>query len=150
MARLELATDQHHGGILKMRKRILIVEDNAETASIIRTILEHLDYDSVTATNGEDGVAMAASKMPDLIIMDMSLPKMDGLEATALIRKDPNLESTPILACTARTKPGDREQCLRSGCTDYLAKPFTLAQLADLVGKLLKESGATAKTTDSP
>jgi CheY-like chemotaxis protein len=128
-----------------MPKTILIVEDNAETAAIIRTILGHLGYDSITAVNGEDGVAMAVRKAPDLIIMDMSLPKMDGLDATAMIRNHPDLKVTPILACTARTKPGDREQCLRSGCTEYLGKPFTLAQLTQVVGNLLKEAAAPLK-----
>ncbi|HEX9445399.1 MAG TPA: response regulator [Candidatus Binatia bacterium] len=122
-----------------MKKRILLVEDNPATIDVVQKELEFLGYDALTADNGEKAIEMAAAELPDLIIMDISLPRMDGLEATALIRKNPKTESIPILAATARALPGDREKCLQGGCNDYIAKPFTHRELGAALKKLLKE-----------
>ena len=109
-----------------MKKKILLVEDNPATVDIVQTELEFLGYDSIVAENGNKAVDMAASQMPDLIMMDISLPKMDGLEATSLIRNNPKTKSTPIIAATARALPGDREKCLERGCDDCRVKPYGL------------------------
>ena len=122
-----------------MKKKILLVEDNPATVDIVQTELEFLGYDSIVAENGNKAVDMAASQMPDLIMMDISLPKMDGLEATSLIRNNPKTKSIPIIAATARALPGDREKCLEGGCDDYIAKPFTHKELGAAIKKLLKE-----------
>ena len=122
-----------------MKKRILLVEDNPATIDVVQKELEFLGYEALTAENGEKAIEMAAAELPDLIIMDISLPRMDGLEATAMIRKNPKTESIPILAATARALPGDREKCLQSGCNDYIAKPFTHRELGAVLKKLLKE-----------
>lgn len=122
-----------------MKSKIMLVEDNPATIDIIQTELEFLGYDSIIAENGKKAVEMADIHMPDLIIMDISLPKMDGLEATALIRKNPKTQSIPILAATARALPGDREKCLQGGCDDYIAKPFTHRELGAAIKRLLKE-----------
>ena len=122
-----------------MKKRILLVEDNPATIDVVQKELEFLGYDPLIADNGEKAIEMAAAELPDLIIMDISLPRMDGLEATAMIRKNPKTESIPILAATARALPGDREKCLQSGCNDYIAKPFTHRELGAALKKLLKE-----------
>lgn len=122
-----------------MKKKILLVEDNPATIDVVQKELEFLGYDAITADNGERAVEMAAAHMPDLIIMDISLPKIDGLEAAALIRKNPQTQSIPILAATARALPGDREKCIQGGCNDYIAKPFTHRELGAALKKLLKE-----------
>lgn len=122
-----------------MKKKILLVEDNPATIDVVQKELEFLGYDAITADNGEKAIEMAAEHMPDLIIMDISLPKIDGLEAAALIRKNPQTQSIPILAATARALPGDREKCLQGGCNDYIAKPFTHRELGVALKKLLKE-----------
>ena len=122
-----------------MKKKILLVEDNLATIDVIQRELAFLGYESVVAEDGKEGVEKAVSYMPDLIIMDISLPKMDGLEASALIRKNPKTKSIPILAATARALPGDKEQCLQAGCDDYIAKPFTHRELGAAMKKLLKE-----------
>ncbi|MBI2987894.1 MAG: response regulator [Deltaproteobacteria bacterium] len=122
-----------------MKKKILLVEDNPATIDVIQKELEFLGYESMVAQDGREGVDKAASQSPDLIIMDISLPKMDGLEASTLIRKNPKTQSIPILAATARALPGDKEKCLQSGCDDYIAKPFTHRELGAAIKKLLKE-----------
>ncbi len=121
------------------KKRILLVEDNPATIDVVQKELEFLGYDAITADTGDKAVAMAATHLPDLIIMDISLPGMDGLQATALIRKNPKTQSIPVLAATARALPGDREKCILSGCTDYIAKPFTHRELGTALKKILKE-----------
>ena len=123
-----------------MKKQILIVEDNPATSDFIQEGLKHLGYDYIVAEDGEKAVNLASSQLPDLIIMDISLPKMDGFDATSLIRKNSKTQSIPILAATARTLPEDREMCLRAGCTDYIAKPFTHRELGAAIKKLLKSS----------
>jgi CheY-like chemotaxis protein len=121
------------------KKRILLVEDNPATIDVVQKELEFLGYDAITADTGDKAVEMAATHLPDLIIMDISLPGMDGLQATALIRKNPKTQAIPVLAATARALPGDREKCIQSGCTDYIAKPFTHRELGTALKKILKE-----------
>ncbi len=122
-----------------MKRKILLVEDNPATVDIIQTELEYLGYDSAVAENGQKAVDLAATYQPDLIVMDISLPKMDGLEATNLIRNNSKTQNIPILAATARALPGDREKCIQAGCDDYIAKPFTHRELGAAIKKLLKE-----------
>ena len=122
-----------------MKRKILLVEDNPATVDVILKELEFLGYESIVAEDGKEGVDKAASQMPDLIIMDISLPKMDGLEATSMIHKNPKTQSIPILAATARALPGDKEKCLQAGCDDYIAKPFTHRELGAAIKKLLKD-----------
>jgi CheY-like chemotaxis protein len=122
-----------------MKKKVLLVEDNPATIDVLQKELLFLGYDAVVAEDGRQAVEKAASLQPDLIIMDISLPKMDGLEATSAIRKNPGTRSIPILAATARALPGDREKCIQAGCDDYLAKPFSHRELGAALKKLLKE-----------
>lgn len=121
-----------------MKKRILLVEDNLETIEVVRQELEVLGYEVLLAEDGVAAVEVATSQLPDLIVMDIRMPKMDGLQAASQIRKDPKTQSIPILAATAKALPGDREKCLASGCDDYLAKPFTHNELGAAIEKLLK------------
>jgi len=122
-----------------MKRKILLVEDNPATVDIIQTELEFLGYDSAIAENGQKAVDLAATYRPDLIVMDISLPKLDGLEATTLIRNNSKTQNIPILAATARALPGDREKCIQAGCDDYIAKPFTHRELGAVIKKLIKE-----------
>jgi len=125
-----------------MKKKILIVEDNQDLRHIVQMHLKLLGYDSILAVNGKEAVDMATSHLPDLIVMDIMLPVMDGLQATRLIREHPNTQSTPILAMTAKVTSEDKEECLRSGCDDFIAKPFTSKQLTSIVEKLLDQKSS--------
>jgi len=125
-----------------MKKKILIVEDNLDIIYIHRRIVQNLGYDSILAVNGKEAVEMAATQLPDLILLDIMLPEMDGLEAARQIRKNPKTHFIPILAVTARITLEDKEDCLRNGCDDYLPKPFTHLQLSSRIEKLLKQDSA--------
>ncbi|MFQ5851237.1 MAG: response regulator [Candidatus Binatia bacterium] len=119
------------------KKRILIVEDNPDLIILLQKLVKLLGYDSIVAMNGKQAVDMAIGQMPDLILMDIILPEMDGLEATRLIRKNPKTHSIPIIAVTGRISRKDREKYLQSGCDDYIVKPFARNQLASCIKKLL-------------
>ena len=109
-------------------KRILIVEDVEFNLDLLVQLLED-DYELISANNGEDGVALAIAERPDLILMDMSLPKMDGWEATRQLKTRPEFQSIPIIALTAHAMTGDRERCLDAGMDGYVTKPIRAAQL---------------------
>ena len=123
-----------------MKKKILIVEDSLDLRTILQTVVESLGYSSLLASNGREAVDMAAAELPDLIMMDMVMPEMDGFQATRLIRQNPKTSSIPILAVTALGTHKHRDDCLQSGCDDYIAKPFKFAQLIPRIEKLLKSS----------
>jgi len=122
-----------------MKRRILMAEDNAATIEVMRQELEFLGYDVLVAKNGQEAVAMALSQLPDLIVMDIAMPKLDGLQAASQIQDNPKTQGIPILAATARAMPGDKEKCLAGGCDAYIAKPFTHRELGAAIKKLLKE-----------
>jgi CheY-like chemotaxis protein len=122
-----------------LKKRILIVEDNTDTIDVYSYALRFYGYDTIIAENGIDAVNLAKAEVPDLIIMDVMLPKLDGLEATAQIRKDLKTKAIPIIAVTAMARPSDRAECLKAGCDEYLAKPFTYKDLTDRIDKLLRK-----------
>ncbi len=117
--------------------KILIVEDNSDMVDMIKITLDHLGYDSITAKNGKEAVDMADYQLPDLILLDIMMPEMDGFEAARLIRQNPKTHSIPILAVTAKVLRKDREECLKNGCNDYISKPFTLEELVSKIEKLL-------------
>ncbi|HEY2987285.1 MAG TPA: response regulator [Candidatus Binatia bacterium] len=121
-----------------MPTRILLVEDDASTIDVVEKELEVLGYEVTVAVNGLDAVEKAASMLPDLIVMDIRLPKMDGLQAARLIRDHPKTGNIPILAATVNALSGDREKCLRAGCDDYIAKPFTHRELGAAIKRLLE------------
>ncbi|HEX3051714.1 MAG TPA: response regulator [Aggregatilineaceae bacterium] len=113
-----------------MAKRILVVEDNPDNRILITDVLSSLDYEVLVAFDGEVGVEMAAKEIPDLILMDLSLPKMDGWAATQQIKANGTLSHIPIVALTAHAMVGDREKALQAGCDDYISKPIDLRELA--------------------
>lgn len=121
-----------------LKKRILLVEDDPGQIDVMQRELEYLGYEVILATNGIEAVGVAVSTLPDLIVMDMLLPKMDGFQATSRLRNDPKTKHIPILAATAQAMEGDRGKCLAAGCDDYIAKPFTYKELGAAVGLLLR------------
>jgi two-component system cell cycle response regulator DivK len=117
---------------------ILVVEDNLDNYELVRTILELAGYDTFLAVNGRDGVNAALKQKPDLILMDMSLPEMDGWDATKLIRQNPETAHIPMIALTVHTLPVERRRALEAGVDAYLPKPYDAGQLIRLVEGTLK------------
>jgi len=105
-------------------KRVLVVEDDAQNSYLIGFILEKSGYEVVTAVDGEQALAEVEKVLPDLILMDMLLPKMNGYEATRRIKARPEAKQIPIVALTAYSMKGDREKILESGCDGYISKPI--------------------------
>jgi two-component system, cell cycle response regulator DivK len=120
-------------------KKILIVEDVPFNTELLIQLLED-DYELVTAADGAAGIAMAERERPDLILMDMSLPVMDGWEAARRIRANGSLQHIPIIALTAHAMSGDEEKALTAGCDGYLAKPLNEDLLFATLGKFLQAS----------
>jgi two-component system, cell cycle response regulator DivK len=117
--------------------KILLVEDNDLNRDMLSRRLKRRGYEVTLAVDGEEGVAMAASEMPDLVLMDMSLPKIDGWEATRRIKGNPATASIPVIALTAHAMSGDREQALEAGCDDYDTKPVELPRLLEKITSCL-------------
>jgi two-component system cell cycle response regulator DivK len=103
---------------------ILIIEDNAANMKLARFLLESAGHSVLTATNAEVGLTLARGGQPDLILMDIQLPGMDGLEATALLKQDPSTRAVPVIALTALAMKGDEERIRAAGCDGYIAKPM--------------------------
>ncbi len=120
-----------------MKEKILIVEDNPHNMRLIEMTIRDKGYALLRATNGEEALDMAARERPDLIIMDIQLPKMNGLEVTRRLRKNPLFNHTPIIALTAYAMKGDREKILESGCDAYLSKPIDTRQLPETIAQIL-------------
>jgi two-component system alkaline phosphatase synthesis response regulator PhoP len=121
-----------------MKKRILLAEDNKDAADIGTVGLQFLGYEVVVARDGEEAVERAVSLHPDLIVLDMMMPKMNGFEVASQLRSHPATKTIPILAATALAGSEDRQQCLASGCTDYISKPFTPRELGAAIERLLQ------------
>jgi CheY-like chemotaxis protein len=121
-----------------MTARILVVEDNRDNMILIVDILSSFDYEVLQATDGEQGVEMANAEKPDLILMDLSLPRMDGWTATRYIKANPELKQIPIIALTAHAMVGDRERALEAGCDEYISKPINLPELTTKVAQFIK------------
>lgn len=120
-----------------MSKKILVVEDNPDNRILITDVLTSLDYETVVAVDGEEGVTAAGKEIPDLILMDLSLPKMDGWTATGHIKANPALKHIPVIALTAHAMVGDRERAIQAGCDDYISKPIDLRELANKLQEYL-------------
>jgi two-component system cell cycle response regulator DivK len=120
-----------------MTKRILVVEDTEDNRQIMRDLLSSAGYDLVEAQDGAEGVAMAKSERPDLILMDIQLPVLDGYEATRRIKADPSLSHIPVIAVTSYALSGDEAKTRAAGCDGYVAKPFSPRQLLQKVREYL-------------
>lgn len=112
-----------------MNKRILVVEDQEDNRQIIRDMLSATDYKITEAENGEEALAAVAKQRPDLILMDVQMPIMDGYEATRRIKSDPALRAIPIIAVTSYALSGDEKKARAAGCDDYVPKPYSPRQL---------------------
>jgi CheY-like chemotaxis protein len=140
-------------------KRILVVEDNADNMTLMCDILDSLGFATVSARNGAEGIAAAQREKPDLILMDLSMPQMDGWTAAKHIKSDPELNPIPIIALTAHAMIGDRDRAMEAGCNDYVTKPISLREFSDKVKKFRADPPPTppseppaqpATDTDTP
>jgi len=120
-----------------MSRRIMIVEDTADNRQIMRDLLSAAGYDLVEAVDGAAGVQLATTERPDLILMDIQLPVIDGYEATRRIKADPALAHIPIIAVTSYALSGDEAKARAAGCDGYVAKPFSPRQLLAKVREFL-------------
>ena len=123
--------------------KILYVEDNDDNVYMLKNRLTRAGFTVVIATNGLQGVVMAASERPDLIIMDLTLPDMDGWEATRRIKADPATKQIPVVALTANAMAGDREKAIAAGCDDFDTKPVELPRLLGKI-RALAPAGSTS------
>ena len=123
--------------------KILLVEDNEMNRDMLSRRLERRGYTVVMAEDGAKGVALARSDSPDIILMDMSLPVVDGWEATRQIKAAPETKAIPVIALTAHAMAGDEERALASGCDDYETKPVDLPKLLAKIDALLQNKGAS-------
>ncbi|HEY7247382.1 MAG TPA: response regulator [Xanthobacteraceae bacterium] len=112
-----------------MTKRILVVEDQENSLKILRDLLSHASFEIIEAKNGEEAVRAAAAERPDLILMDIQLPLLDGYEATRRIKADPSLCAIPIIAVTSYALSGDEPKIRAAGCDDFVPKPYSPRQL---------------------
>ena len=120
-----------------MTKRILVIEDTEDNRQIVRDLMESVGYQLLEAEDGAAGVTMAAEHKPDLILMDIQLPVMDGYEACRRIKANPDLRHIPIIAVTSYALSGDETKTRAAGCDSYVAKPFSPRQLLAKINELL-------------
>ena len=122
-----------------MTKRILVVEDQEDLRGILRDLLTGSGYEVAEAADGRDGVAKAKSERPDLILMDIQMPVVDGYEATHQIKADPNLKATPVIAVSSFAMKGDEQKARAAGCDHYITKPYSPMQLLGLIRGYLRD-----------
>ena len=121
----------------QMAKKILVVEDHPDASNLLTRQLSILGFPVILANNGMEAVEKAIEEKPDLILMDIRMPGMDGREATRKIRSNPETKDIPILATTVLDREAELTECIEAGCNDYIVKPFTPKQLASRIEKLL-------------
>ncbi len=117
---------------------VLLVEDNEDNQFVYRTILEHFNYRVIVAGDGEEGVRQAREVLPDVILMDVSIPVIDGLEATRILKADPSTAAIPIVALTAHALAEDRRRASEAGCDSYLSKPAEPKKVLAEVKRMLE------------
>jgi len=122
--------------------KILLVEDNEMNRDMLTRRLKRRGYEVVIAVDGKQGLAMAQSETPALILMDISLPLLDGWEATRQLKMAPETKAIPIIALTAHAMSGDREKCIEAGCDDFDTKPVEIARLVGKIETLLQKPKA--------
>jgi CheY-like chemotaxis protein len=121
-----------------MRARILVAEDNRDTAEIVSLVLQFLGHEVLIAGDGLEAVEKAISYQPDLIIMDVMIPRMDGFQAVSELRQRAETKTIPILAATALAGAQNRNKCLAAGCDEYLSKPVTAKELGPVIDRMLR------------
>ncbi len=120
-----------------MTKKILIVEDDSKNLTLFRDLLRVSGYETVEATDGKQGVESAKANKPDLILMDIQMPVMDGLEATKILKADSTTSDVPIVALTANAMKGDEQKITEAGCDGYMTKPIDIKEFLKLVAEYL-------------
>ena len=123
--------------------RILYIEDNPENRLLVRRILEAEGYSITEATDGSAGLELAAQTRPDLILLDINLPEIDGYDLARRFRETPGLQQVPILAVTANVMQGDRERTLAAGCDGYIQKPIDVDRLPEQVKAVLRKTNTS-------
>lgn len=126
--------------------KILLVEDNEMNRDMLSRRLIRRGYEVILAANGQEGLALAKSSCPDLILMDLSLPTLDGWEASRQIKSAVSTAAIPIIALTAHAMSGDKEQALAAGCDDYATKPIEFERLLEKIALHLEHAGRTSRT----
>jgi two-component system, cell cycle response regulator DivK len=126
--------------------KILLIEDNEMNRDMLSRRLIRRGYEVVLATNGQEGLALARSGCPDLILMDLSLPTLDGWETTRRIKSSASTAAIPIIALTAHAMAGDKEQALAAGCDDYETKPIEFERLLEKIALQLEHGRKTIRT----
>jgi two-component system cell cycle response regulator DivK len=121
-----------------MSSKILVVEDNEKNRMLIKDVLEYYGYQVLEAGNGVEGIAVAKEHRPDLILMDIQMPVMDGVSAAKIIKSDPAMKGTRMIALTSFAMKGDKERFLEAGFDDYIAKPINTRMLPKIVKKYTK------------
>jgi two-component system cell cycle response regulator DivK len=125
---------------------ILYVEDNFENKLFVRRVIESMGHEMIEAETGLDSLVLAAERVPDLVLMDVNIPGMDGLETTAKFKQNPRLAHIPIIALTANAMKGDKERCLAAGCNGYMQKPVGVSDLRREIEHYAKLAAAKNKS----
>lgn len=120
-------------------KKILIVEDHPGMREALRRQIQSWGFAAITARNGKEGVATALKEKADLIMIDLMMPEMDGLQMTEILRSNPETKEVPIIAVTAAFRRQDRQTCMGVGCNDYIVKPFKLEELQKKINALVQQ-----------
>jgi CheY-like chemotaxis protein len=127
--------------------QILVVEDNIDNYELVRFILERAGYDVFLAMNGRDGVAAARLQKPDLILMDLTMPEMDGWLAAEKLKADASTKAIPLYALTAHALPSERKRALEAGCDGYVSKPIHMAGFLELIEQALSKKAKKKNRT---
>lgn len=123
-----------------MTGKVLVVEDNQDSRELVVKILTNRGYTVIEAVDGEDALMKAAEEMPALILMDISLPKLDGYEVTRRLKAMEDFRDVPVIALTAHAMKGDREKALAAGCRGYITKPISIRDLPEQVRRFMEEA----------
>ena len=118
--------------------KILIIEDNMDSYELVHLFLERNGYETFLAANGREGVSAALKQKPDLILMDLAMPELDGWEATRVLKSDPRTKNIPVVALTARALVGDRKRAISAGCDAYVTKPIDLIELLRVMEQMMR------------
>ena len=121
-----------------IKDRVLLVEDNEDNFELVRFLLERAGFDVLGGRDGQEALEMAQKELPDLILMDLSLPGIDGWTAARQLKDDPNTTHIPLIALTAHTLPGDRKRAMESGFDGYISKPIDVVNFGDIISKILQ------------
>lgn len=119
--------------------KVLIIEDNSLILELVVNLLEKIGLEVITAVTAENGIELAKSESPDLILMDIGLPDMDGLTATRIIKEDTKTNKIPVVAMSSHAMKGDEEKAIEAGCTDYITKPLDTKEFTKYVEKMISD-----------